>query len=854
MKPRRVKISSEPRVAPETPTETAAATVDDRIERHHDDAHPASAIVSRRPGQRALLAVSIALVLTYVLTAIALDLFLDPDRVSAWVEPRASAALNRDVSIGEARVDLVPRPSLRLRDVAVDNPAGFDGPTLAHLDEVRLDVSWLQLAIGRLVVRRVHLDAPRVHLAIAEDGTSNFGDLAPRRRSTAQTDGDAESPLRARIRRVTMSGGSLSFFDAARDRSFMTTESSGRAELEVAADGTWLADVTIESDSLHVRAPSVFTDIRRAAGPTARLTVRGDASGDITLDDGRVVLATDTLMLGGTIAGFAGERPFYDIRLTNERLSATALEAIFSPEQRARLLPLAEGSLALTVEMQGGLAASDRPVVRGTTRLDDVTLRLRGDVVAEGVDGFIQFDSSQIAIQALTGRFAGGPFDVQGVIVRDDRLTTTLLTSARTDLDALDRLGVLPQGLTLSGSGEIEGRITGSLRAVDSLQATGTITLDGAHVEHQRLAAPIYVPAGVLSIDGRSVRWNALQVLVGSRALTTSGEIRRLTIDPAGADARPEFVMEVTGPHLDLDVLLPPGPDGPHVSYPQLAFAHLGRRPVSPGDATASARALIRPTGAPATGSISIVVDTLTYRGYRLERLATTLTLTDSTLSMPEATFATWGGEGRAALQLALGSAAEQPFSVALDLQAVSAEAFFANLTPIGGGIFGAVDVDFEARGLTDGQLLPVLDSLTGTARLSIRDGRLANTGVNAALADFLEADQWSTLDFASWTTDLVIRDRVLEVRSSDLAGSQGRVVFDGVLGFGGDSDVSVALSIPAHQLTLVSLRRTGIGPGVLQQLRSSGRALDLGLHMSGPLGAPSLEPDATRAVSLAGR
>jgi hypothetical protein len=258
--------------------------------------------------------------------------------------------------------------------------------------------------------------------------------------------------------------------------------------------------------------------------------------------------------------------------------------------------------------------------------------------------------------------------------------------------------------------------------------------------------------------------------------------------------------------------------------------------------------------GAPVTGSIVIAVDTLSYRGYRLEHLATTLTLTDSALSMPEATFATWGGDARASLRLSFGAASSQPFALALALEGVSAESFFTSLTPIHRGVSGTLDVEFEARGLTDERLLPVADSLTGSARMSIRDGRLADTGVNSALADFLEADQWSTLPFASWTTSLAIRDRILEVRASDLSGEQGRVMFEGVLGFGGDSDVSVALSIPPSQLTVVSLRRTGIGPGVLQELRAAGRALDLGLHMSGPLGAPSLEPDATRAVALARR
>jgi hypothetical protein len=839
MKPRRVKISSR--------NDAGQYTADDRIEERLAQVRAESQ--SRTWTQRALLAVAVALVATYVLTAIALDLFLDPDRVRAWVEPRASSALNRAVSVGDARVDLVPRPSLRLADVSIQNPAGFQGPTLAELDEVRLDVSWLQLAIGRLVVRRVHLEGPRVHLAIAENGTSNFGDLVPRRAARSAT--EAAAPMRAVIRNVTMSGGSLSYFDASRDRSFMVTDGSGRAELDMLADGTWKADVALDSDSLHVRMPSVSAEIRRAEGPTLRLTVRSETNGDIALEDGLVALAEDTLHMNGRIAGLDGARPSYDVLLTNDHMSASALEGLFSADQRARLVPLAEGTLSVAVEVQGGLSAADRPVTHGTAQLEDVTLRLQGDVVAEGIDGVIDFDSARIEIQSLTGRFADGPFDLRGAVTRDDQLSTTLLATARTNLDALDRLGLLPEGLTLSGSGLIDATLTGSLHALDSLTAVGTVTLDGAHLEHRRLAAPIYVPAGVVTVDGRTVRWTDLSVLVGTDALTVSGEVREVTPRRADGTARPDVHLNVTGSHLDLDLLLPQTADGPHVSYPQLAFAHLGARATTGAEAGAG---LTRPQGAPVTGTIALAVDTLTYRGYRLERVATTLTLTDSTLSMPEATFATWGGEGSVSVALGFGAATGQPFELGLNLGGVSAESFFTTLTPVGEGISGTLDIEFAARGVTDPSLLPVPDSLSGSARISISDGRLTGTGVNAALSDFLEAPQWSDLAFASWTTDLQIRDRIMDLRESDLSGEQGRIVFDGVLGFGGETDVSVALSLPADQLTLVSLRRTGIGPGVLQQLRTAGQALDLGLHMSGPLAAPTLEPDATRAVALAGR
>ncbi|MEQ1857759.1 MAG: AsmA family protein [Longimicrobiales bacterium] len=846
MRPRRVKIS------PPDPN-AEAATVDDHLEqrlaqvRSEADHHVWT--------RRLLLIACSALVATYVLTAIALDLLVDSDRVRSWVEPRASSALNRVVTVGEARIDLVPRPSLRLADVTVDNPPGFGGPALVHLDEVRLDIAWLPLVVGRAMVQRVHLSAPAVHLAIAADGSSNFGDLVP---SRARRTPDSEpAPFGAALRSITMSDGSLSLFDAARDRSFMVTHGDGTADLSATAEGAWRAGVVIHSDSLHVRVPSLGEGILRVAGPTVALWVAGDAPlHSIGMDDGYITLGSDTLLVRGRIEGLDEANPSFDVQLTNERLSAGAFVAAFPLNARSSLLPVVEGTVSLTVQVQGGLAAAYRPVMHGTAGLDDVTLRLRGEVVAEHIDGVVQIDSSLIEIQALSGRLAGGPFDLRGTIARDDRLTMALVASSRTDLDALDRLRLLPEGLTLSGSGSVDARLNGPLRAPDSLEAVGTVTLDGTQVEHTRLAAPIYVPAGVVTLDGRSLRWQDLQVMVGTHPLTVTGAIEDLAALRTGQDERTRVHLDVTGGHLDLNLLFPVPPGSPHASHTQLVFAHLAGQTIEGRTARAvvQEKGLTRPARAAAIGSLTLAIDTLSYGDFRLERVETTVTLTDSSVSIPDMRFSTWGGAGHASLALALGSSAEEPFALTLGLDDVDAMPFFAGLTPFGNSVAGRLDADIEIHGLTDGLLLPVGDSLAGRARMEMRDGVLSDTGLNAALSDFLEAGHWSEVPFSSWNTELALENWAVRIEESDLRGALGRVVFGGALSLAGDTDVSVALSLPASQLEAISLRRTGIGPGVVGQLRMSGRPLDLGLHMSGPLGAPSLEPDAGSAVALARR
>jgi hypothetical protein len=805
--------------------------------------------------QRALIVSVSTVVATYALTAIALDLFVDMNRVRAWVEPRASAALNRSVTIGEARIHLLPRPSFRLTSIEVNNHAGFDGPTLARLDEARLDVAWLPLAIGRVSVKRVHLEGAMVHLAVDERGVSNFGDLAPRR--AAPTESPLSAPFASSVRRISVSDGSLSFFDASRARSFVIAGGEADATVAAGEQGSWRAEVVLAADSLLARMESVGEGILRTAGPTAKLTAGGDRPlSEIDLEDGFIALAGDTLGVRGRIAGLSGTQPSFDLQLTNAEMSARALEALFPSDLRSSLLPRAEGTIAVTLQIQGGLSSADRPVVRGSAKLDDITLRIRGDAIAERVDGVLGIDATTLHLDSLTGLLAGGPFALEGTVARDERLTTAFVARAQPDLDALDRIGLLTDGMTLSGDAELDLSVSGSLRALDSLRVEGTAALEGFQLKHARLSAPLYVAAGVVALVETEVHWSDLDVLVGTDAIRTTGVLQ----DPASlwsaGDVTPRVDVRMSGPRLDLGVLLPSGEPERSASYARRALAQIGGQTLdgSSPSALASERGLSRPERSPVLGSVSLAVDTLIYGRYALEHAITRVDLSDSAISIPDATFGAWGGQVHASLLLGVGASPRQPFALALGLEGVDAAHFLADVMGVTQGMVGALDMDLEIAGFTDGRVLPLADRLTGRARLALEDGSIAGTGVNAALADFLEASQWAEIPFSIAHADVRIAEGGLDLVEAELTGEVARIVLSGRLDFGGAADVSVALSIPPRQLATVSLRRTGIGPSVVEQLRTAGRPLDLGLHMSGPIGAPSLEPDASNAVALARR
>jgi hypothetical protein len=222
--------------------------------------------------------------------------------------------------------------------------------------------------------------------------------------------------------------------------------------------------------------------------------------------------------------------------------------------------------------------------------------------------------------------------------------------------------------------------------------------------------------------------------------------------------------------------------------------------------------------------------------------------MTDSVLALEDVGFQTWDGQIVGALQLGLGGAPNAPFTLEAEVTGVDAGAFLSTLTPVGTAVSGRLDSTFEIRGETDRNLMPLLGSLDGGGRIEVRDGQVAGTGLNLALADFLSADEWRDVSVSRWVTDLQLSDGMVDVTETRLVGELGTARLHGTLGLGGAADLSMGLSIPPEHLRAVSLRRTGVAQTVLDRLRATRTPLDLGMRVSGSLQGPTLEPDALAA------
>src|SRR5262245_31172314 len=128
-------------------------------------------------GARLALLIVGSLAAIVVMAAIALRIAFPPARVRALVQQQLSTALARQVRFGDARLGLWPPVRLTVADPAISDPGGFQNGVLFRAHSVHLDLDVGAMFTRRLVVRRLLLDQPDLHVVLRSDGSTNLDSL-----------------------------------------------------------------------------------------------------------------------------------------------------------------------------------------------------------------------------------------------------------------------------------------------------------------------------------------------------------------------------------------------------------------------------------------------------------------------------------------------------------------------------------------------------------------------------------------------------------------------------------------------------------------------------------------------------
>ena len=162
-----------------------------------------------KPAKIAVIIVSVTLVLAITLM-VALVVLVDPNDFRDEIAQRVKESSGRELRInGSLELSFFPTLGLKLGDTSLSNPPGFGDTPFLQVREAQLSAALLPLLRNELVVDRVILKSPRVHLLTLADGRNNW-ETASEPADNVPESGAAPPPTgNDRLAAITLGGISL---------------------------------------------------------------------------------------------------------------------------------------------------------------------------------------------------------------------------------------------------------------------------------------------------------------------------------------------------------------------------------------------------------------------------------------------------------------------------------------------------------------------------------------------------------------------------------------------------------------------------------------------------------------------
>jgi AsmA protein len=225
-----------------------------------------------------------------ILAAIALLLFVDPNRYRGSIEARVREATGRPVTIdGTIKLKLFPWLALDIGKVTVGNPDGFGATPILAVDHAQVGARLLPLVRGQLEVSRVALDGLALNLIRRADGHTNWEDLF-RGGSTA-----AGTPLR--LADVSVAGLDLR-------GATLTLRDDGKRSL------ARIRDLELHTGALGLDRPTDLSLAARADTGDGTAAIRLELKARATLDTGHSMATLSAVnLIGERVPTEAGAKP-----------------------------------------------------------------------------------------------------------------------------------------------------------------------------------------------------------------------------------------------------------------------------------------------------------------------------------------------------------------------------------------------------------------------------------------------------------------------------------------------------------------------------------------------------------------
>lgn len=759
---------------------------------------------TRTPATRILLVILAVLVGLALIAWGALAWMFPPARVHALVAAQLQRTFTRPVRFGDVGVALWPPVRLHASDLAVAEPGGFGAGTAAQLSRLDLDLDAWALLRRTLVVRRLQLEQPALHLVLRPDGHTNLENLmapAPARRGT---------PMDLDVRALEVRGGSVLVDDLGAHRRISfgldsrlafasrqggrALETSGHTEVSRLAFGPLEARRVQDLDQAFAKLTWSLDHAGRFEQALDRLT----------LDRLALAFGGTTLDVHGTV-DHPGARPVLALRARGAGVDLAGL-LHFLAAADARMVKGIEGGgrASFDLAVSGALAPGRLPDVTGSAAVSDLHVHYPGAPAdVEGVAFHARFTPDQVEIPDLAARIEGQPVRAQIAVQHFADPSARVALQGQFDLAVVAPL-VAPKNTKLTGHAGVN--VTGSGRVKDpgAWNLDGRAELTNGTLETPSLPRKLEGLAAVAQFSPARATLRGLVAHAGSSSFRLDGDVGRplALLSPIGKAAPATLQFTFASPYLDLADLVPPGPGGP---------IHLN-----------------------ATGTGRVTIDRLKNQKLDVRNVALDIGVEPDVFTIPSFAVQAYGGTVRG--QARIGFAGGGPsYSVKGTADKVQADQFLSAWTPVRGLLTGVVTSNFDVSG-NGTTPVDARRTLSAIGLASFLDGQL-NGPVLSAIAQATRTPALANVSLRDLKLPFrVVRGQVL-LDSLHLSGAAGDWRGSGLVGFDGALDWALAITLPKEVAQRVSLA-PALAAGALTD--AQGRVI-MDLHVTGNARRPSV-------------
>ena len=758
-----------------------------------------------------------------VLAWAALAILLPPARATQIVRDQLAKTLARDVRFDRVSISLWPPVRLAVRKFELAEPGGFGYGTACSVGAIQLDVDALALLVHRVVVRRLTLDGPAIHLVLNADGHTNFDAMGAPPAPQAKA---GPPPMDIAISEFRVRNGSVLVDDmkAAKRTAFVI---DARMSLSAEQGGSRIATEG-ETDISHLAYGSLsaarLSDLNQGLAkldwhvthrakfdaPTQRLALES-----LALDLGPARLACSGLI------DSVGPRARYDLKARADNVDLAQVLSFVSVADAQAVKGLSgRGRLAFDLAARGSAVPGSQPVVTGVLAVKDAAFRYAGaPAEVSGLSFGATFRPDTLSIPDLRATVSGQPVSARLLAWRFVDPMVDFAVRGNLDLAAVAPM-FAPRDTRVGGRAIVD--VSGRGRAKDA----GTLALGGSADLHDVSVEGAGLPKRIEGVNGRvefspqRATVKSLTARAGQSSYTLDASITRPLALMATPGRVPPADVEFTfrSPYLDLAELLPVTPGAPFLPN--------------------------------ASGGGKVSIGRLKQGKLDVADVAADVKLAPAMLESPKFSLHGYGGTVSGQAKFDLTDTRKPGYAVKAVVDSVKADALLSAWTPAKNLLAGTLNtkLDFSGAGQSPSDLKNTL-TLVGLA--SLADGRLGPGPALEAIAQLVKVPKLKQVDFKTLELPMRIEHGRIISDPVKLSGPAGDWKLAGALGFDGALDYAVSVTLPPDVVKSLGAD-AALAAGALAD--PQGRVL-LDLHVTGSARSPRVALD-TQAIQarLAGK